>query len=101
MRTPSGGAVCGRKDLVAKIFHFREITGACLDPMAAYLLLRGMKTLHLRIRQQNESALKIARFLERHPQVTNVFYPGLESHENHEIARRQMSGFGGVVSFSV
>jgi cystathionine gamma-synthase len=96
-----GGAVCGRKDLVAKIFHFREITGACLDPMAAYLLLRGMKTLHLRIRRQNESALQIARFLERHPQVTNVFYPGLESYENHQIARRQMSGFGGVVSFRV
>ena len=69
--------------------------------MAAYLLLRGMKTLHLRIRQQNKSALKIARFLESHPQVTKVFYPGLESSENHEIARRQMSGFGGVVSFSV
>ena len=69
--------------------------------MAAYLLLRGMKTLQLRIRRQNESALQIARFLESHPQVTNVFYPGLESHENHQIARRQMSGFGGVVSFSL
>jgi cystathionine gamma-synthase len=96
-----GGAVCGARDLIAKIFHFREITGACLDPMAAYLLLRGMKTLHLRVRQQNESALKIANFLENHPQVTKIFYPGLDSHENHKIARSQMSGFGGVVSFSV
>ena len=96
-----GGVVCGAADLVARIYHFREITGASLDPMSAYLLLRGMKTLHLRIARQNESALKIARFLESHPQVTRVFYPGLESHEHHEIARRQMRGFGGVLSFAV
>src|ERR1700691_4058097 len=96
-----GGAVCGRADLVAKIYHFREINGACLDSMAAYLLLRGMKTLHLRIARQNESALKIAQFLESHPNVVKVYYPGLESHEHHEIARRQMSGFGGVLSFVI
>jgi cystathionine gamma-synthase len=96
-----GGVACGPADLVAKIYHFREITGACLEPMSAYLLLRGMKTLHLRIARQNESALKIARFLESHPNVERVFYPGLESHENHEIARRQMSGFGGVLSFAI
>jgi len=96
-----GGVVCGATDLVARIYHFREITGACLDPMGAYLLLRGMKTLHLRIARQNESALKIARFLESHPQVIRVFYPGLESHEHHEIARRQMRGFGGVLSFAI
>ena len=95
------GVVCGAADLVAKIYHFREITGACLEPMSAYLLLRGMKTLHLRIARQNESALKIARFLEAHPKVERVFYPGLESHEGHEIARRQMSGFGGVLSFAI
>src|SRR6202158_1860335 len=69
-----GGVVCGRRDLVSRIYHFREITGACLDPMAAYLLLRGMKTLHLRIRQQNQSALKIARFLQAHQDVRAVFY---------------------------
>jgi len=95
-----GGVACGGKELIARIYHFREITGACLDPMAAYLLLRGMKTLHLRIRQQNQGALEIAGFLARHPKVAHVFYPGLESHENHEIARRQMSGFGGVLSFA-
>ncbi|MEW5960330.1 MAG: cystathionine gamma-synthase family protein [Chloroflexota bacterium] len=94
-----GGVVCGPRELVQQIYHYREINGATLDPMAAYLLLRGMKTLHLRIRQQNESALKIARFLHEHPQVAQVFYPGLESHENHDIARRQMRGFGGVLSF--
>jgi len=96
-----GGAVCGSADLVERIYHFREITGACLDPMSAYLLLRGMKTLHLRIARQNESALKIARFLESHPRVDRVFYPGLKSHEHHDIARKQMRGFGGVLSFAI
>lgn len=96
-----GGVVCGSRELVGRIYHFREINGACLEPMSAYLLLRGMKTLHLRIRQQNESALRVARFLESHPGVTRVFYPGLPAHENHEIARRQMSGFGGVLSFAL
>lgn len=94
-----GGAVCGPGNLIRQIHHYREITGATLDPMAAYLLLRGMKTLHLRIRQQNESALQIARFLEAQPQVSRVLYPGLPSHPQHEIARRQMRGFGGVLSF--
>lgn len=96
-----GGALCGREDLVKQIYHFREINGACLEPMSAYLLLRGMKTLHLRVRQQNETALEIARFLESHPRVAKVFYPGLERHENHAIAKRQMSGFGGVLSFAL
>jgi cystathionine gamma-synthase len=94
-----GGVVCGPRNLIKQIYHYREITGAALDPMSAYLLLRGMKTLHLRIRQQNESALKIARFLEKQPQVSRVFYPGLPSHPQHRIARKQMRGFGGVLSF--
>ncbi len=96
-----GGVVCGPKDLVSRIYHFREINGACLEPMSAYLLLRGMKTLHLRVRQQNASALAIARFLSRHPRVAKVFYPGLESDEAYEVARRQMSGCGGVLSFAL
>lgn len=96
-----GGVVCGPGELVKRIYHFREINGAALDPMAAYLLLRGMKTLHLRISQQNESALKIARYLEGHPLVEGVFYPGLASHEHHEVASRQMRGFGGVLSFQL
>ncbi len=96
-----GGVVCGRAALVERIYHFREITGACLDPMSAYLLLRGMKTLHLRIARQNESALKIASFLESHSRVERVFYPGLKSHEHHDIARKQMRGFGGVLSFAI
>ncbi|MFQ5789645.1 MAG: cystathionine gamma-synthase family protein [Acidobacteriota bacterium] len=96
-----GGAVCGRRPLIQTIFHYREITGPSLHPMAAYLLLRGMKTLHLRIRQQNESALTIARFLERHPAIERVFYPGLESDPHHEVASRQMRGFGGVLGFQL
>jgi cystathionine gamma-synthase len=67
--------------------------------MAAYLLLRGMKTLALRIRQQNESAMAIARFLEGHTAVSRVYYPGLASHPGHEIAKKQMRGFGGMLSF--
>lgn len=94
-----GGVICGRKDLVDQIYHYREINGATLHPMAAYLLLRGMKTLHLRIRQQNESAMKIAQFLESHPAIERVFYPGLESHTHHDIAKKQMRGFGGMLSF--
>jgi cystathionine gamma-synthase len=94
-----GGVICGSRELVEQIYHFREINGATLHPMAAYLLLRGMKTLHLRIKQQNESAMQIARYLETHPAIERVFYPGLESHENHHIAQQQMRGFGGMLSF--
>ena len=93
-----GGIICGSKALVQTVFRYREITGATLHPMSAYLLLRGLKTLHLRIERQNESALKIARFLKTHPLVKDVLYPGLESHENHAIAKKQMRGYGGVLS---
>jgi cystathionine gamma-synthase len=94
-----GGVVCGDKQLIDQIYHYREITGATLDPMAAFLLIRGMKTLHLRIRQQNENALTIAHWLQSHPAVATVYYPGLETHPYHEVARRQMRGYGGVLSF--
>jgi cystathionine gamma-synthase len=95
-----GGVVCGPKELIRPIFHYREITGAALDPFAAYLLLRGLKTLALRVQRQNESAMRIAQFLEGHPAVAQVFYPGLASHPQHEIARKQMpGGFGGMLSF--
>lgn len=96
-----GGIVCGGPDLVARIFHYREITGAALDAGAAYLLLRGMKTLHLRIARQNESAVRIARWLAAHDAVEAVHYPGLDEHAQHALAQRQMEGFGGVLSFRV
>ncbi|MBV9480874.1 MAG: cystathionine gamma-synthase family protein [Acidobacteria bacterium] len=95
-----GGIVCGHRELIQQIFHYREITGAALDPFAAYLLLRGIKTLALRIERQNENAMKVAEFLENHPAVAKVFYPGLRSHPQHEIASKQMKGgFGGMLSF--
>ncbi len=94
-----GGVICGEKSLVDSIYHYREINGATLHPMAAYLLLRGMKTLELRIKQQNSNAMAVARFLEGHPAIEQVFYPGLESHSGHAIAKSQMSGFGGMLSF--
>ena len=94
-----GGAVCGSAELVGRVFHYRQITGAALDPMAAFLLIRSMKTLALRIERQNESALRIARWLQDQPAVATVYYPGLETHPHHDIAARQMSGYGGVLSF--
>jgi len=96
-----GGVICGTKELVKQVFHFREINGATLHPMAAYFLLRGMKTLELRIERQNKSAMKIAQFLESHPEVGQVFYPGLESNPGHDIAKKQMMGFGGMMSFKL
>ncbi|NIM47816.1 MAG: aminotransferase class V-fold PLP-dependent enzyme, partial [Gemmatimonadales bacterium] len=85
-----GGAVCGRKDLIAKIYRYRELTGPSLDPHAAFLLLRSLKTLGLRVQRQNHNALALARFLEQHPKVVRVHYPGLESHPGHDTAIRQM-----------
>lgn len=96
-----GGVVVGDGELVDSVFRYREINGATLHPMAAYLLIRGMKTLHLRITRQNESAHKIAEYLEGHPKVEAVNYPGLASHPHHEIAAKQMRGFGGMLSFSL
>ena len=96
-----GGVVVGSHDMIERIFHYREINGATLHPMAAYLLLRGMKTLELRIERQGQSAQRIAGYLLEHPRVKAVSYPGLASHPQHEIARRQMRGYGGMLSFSL
>jgi cystathionine gamma-synthase len=94
-----GGLASGRADLIQRIHHFREIAGATLHADAAYAILRGMKTLALRMERHNASALAIAEHLAAHPRVAAVYYPGLPSHPGHEIARRQMRGFGGVLSF--
>jgi len=96
-----GGVLCGKAELVKKVFSFREINGASLQADPAYMIARGMKTLELRIERQNASALKIARYLKAHDAVEEVFYPGLETHPGHEIAKTQMSGFGGVMSFAL
>jgi cystathionine gamma-synthase len=94
-----GGVACGKKEWIEKIYHYREINGAALHPNSAYMIIRGMKTLELRVQRQNESALIIARFLKAHPKVENVFYPGLPTHKGHDFAKEQMSGFGGMMSF--
>lgn len=96
-----GGVLAGKEELVRKVFQFREINGATLQAEPAYLIARGMKTLELRIERQNKSALQIATFLEAHPKINEVFYPGLKSHKQHAIAISQMSGFGGMMSFSL
>lgn len=95
------GAVMGSRELLTKVQEARGVLGGVSSPHDAYLLLRGLKTLDLRIRHQNESALRVARFLEGHPAIRRVYYPGLASHPDHEIACQQMSGFGGVVSFDI
>src|SRR5438552_3927560 len=95
------GAVIGRGALVEKITHKLGHLGGSLDPHAAFLLHRGMKTLAVRVRQQNQSASAIARFLEGHPAVARVNYPGLESHPRNDRARRLFEGFGGMLSFEL
>lgn len=96
-----GGVLAGGSELVSAIYHYREINGACLSAMSAYLLLRGLKTLELRVTRQNATALSMAKFLREHTAVESVFYPGLDTHRDHGIAAAQMTGFGGVLSFAV
>ena len=96
-----GGLVCGDKEKIEKIFHFREINGATLDPNAAYLIIRGMKTLALRMERHNANAMELANWLSEHPKIDTVFYPGLETNSGYSTAVDQMKGFGGVLSFSL
>lgn len=96
-----GGLVAGPSSLISLLRDLRHVTGGVLDPHAAFLIGRGLKTLGVRVERQNATALAVARALERHPKVKRVFYPGLESHPSHSIASRQLRGSGGVVSFIV
>lgn len=96
-----GGLLAGKKELVRKVFQFREINGASLQADPAYMIARGMKTLQLRIERQNASAMKIAHYLQQHSKVKAVYYPGLESHPGHSVAKKQMRGFGGMMSFAL
>lgn len=95
------GVVLGRSELIDPVRALHKAFGGVIDPHCCYLLLRGLKTFALRVERQNETATKVARFLEGHPRVKRVYYPGLESHPHHEIAKRQMMGFGGVVTFDI
>src|ERR1700722_6701644 len=95
------GVVCGPSGLISMVRDLRGVLGGVCDPHAAFLVGRGIKTLGLRVERQNASALALAQRLEKHPRVERVFYPGLASHATHAVARAQMRGFGGVVSFIV
>jgi cystathionine gamma-synthase len=96
-----GGAVLGSTKLIDRVREYQRVTGSILDPLCCYLLMRGVKTFALRVEYQNRSAQAVAEFLEDHPRIRKVFYPGLPSHPHHEIAKAQMTGYGGVVSFWV
>jgi cystathionine gamma-synthase len=95
------GAVVGPRDLVAEIKKSRGVLGGVIGPQDAYLLLRGLKTLALRVQRHNENGMRVAQFLESHPKVRRVYYPGLSSHPDYAVAHEQMVGFGGVVSFEI
>jgi methionine-gamma-lyase len=97
----TAGVVAGSPDIVARVREHMIETGANLDPFAAFLLRRGLKTLPLRVQRSSENALAIARFLEEHAAVERVYYAGLESYPQHELAARQLDGFGGVLSFEL
>jgi cystathionine gamma-synthase len=95
------GAVLGKKTLVDNVRNLHKSMGGLIDPHCCYLLLRGLKTFPLRVQKQNDSALKVARFLESHPRVKKIYYPFLESHRHYKIAKEQMTGGGGVVTFEI
>ena len=95
------GIVAGCSDLIDQIHHARNTLGGCMDPHAAFLLMRGIKTLAVRVERQNESARRIAEFLSGHRKVARVHYPMLNDHPDHAIAKKQMAGGGGLLSFEV
>jgi len=98
----TAGFACCRRELAEQIWSHRKVMGGILDPMTAFLAWRGMKTIQLRVQRQNETAMKVAQFLAGHEKVTAVHYPGLPSHPDHEVAKRQMTGgFGGMLSFEI
>jgi cystathionine gamma-synthase len=95
------GVVLGKKKLTNPIREYLKITGGCIDPHSSYLLIRGLKTFELRMHRHNENGQAIAEWLEKHPSVKRVYYPGLPSHPYHMIACQQMRGHGGVVTFEI
>ncbi|MDG2335898.1 MAG: aminotransferase class I/II-fold pyridoxal phosphate-dependent enzyme [Myxococcota bacterium] len=95
------GSVSGAREIIEPIRKALGVLGGIIDSHGAWLLLRGIKTLALRMERHNSNGLQVARHLEAHPKVRSVWYPGLESHPDHEIAQRTMNGFGGVVTFEI
>jgi len=96
-----GGVVAGGQELMQRVMSSRYVFGGIPDPQSAWLLMRGVKTLEVRMEAHNQNGLKVAQFLENHPRVDRVYYPGLRSHPQHELGKNQMKGFGGMVSFEV
>ena len=97
----TGGALSGSTELMAPMAKIRRLLGGVMDPLPAFNLARGMKTMALRVAQHNANALQVAQWLEQHPQIERVYYPGLSRHPDHAIAKSQMKGFGGVVTIDV
>jgi len=95
------GSVLGSEKLISQIRDLHKAMGGVIDPHCCYLLLRGLKTFPLRMAAQNNTAMTVAQYLEKHPAVKRVYYPGLPSHPHHDIAKKQMSGFGGVITFDI
>jgi cystathionine beta-lyase/cystathionine gamma-synthase len=95
------GVIAGTKEFIAGVHNQLKYFGGCADPFAAFLLMRSLKTFELRVKKQNENALSLAKFLERHRAVQRVLHPGLPSHPQHRVARKQMKGFGGMVTIEV
>jgi len=96
-----GGVVCGSRALVDRVYRYRELTGSALDPFSAYLLLRSIKTLALRMKAHESNARALAEWLDGHEEVEKVYYPGLPQHPGHELAKKQQRGFGGMIAFDV
>ena len=96
-----GALVCSDENIANEMYRIQNSSGAVTAPMDSFLVLRGIKTLHLRVQRHCENGEKVARFLATHPKIDKVYWPGFESHPNHEVAKRQMRGFGGMISFTL
>jgi cystathionine beta-lyase len=96
-----GALVCNDDDLASEMYRIQNSSGAVTAPMDSFLVLRGIKTLHLRMQRHCENGEKIAKYLLTHPKVDKVYWPGFETHPNHEVAKKQMRGFGGMISFTL
>ena len=96
-----GALVVKDKELAEKLYFIQNASGAICGPMDSFLVLRGIKTLHLRMQRHCENGKAVAEFLASHPKVEKVYWPGFESHPNHKIAKKQMKDFGGMLSFTI
>jgi cystathionine beta-lyase/cystathionine gamma-synthase len=96
-----GALVCNDDDLAEQLYFIQNSSGAVCGPMDSFLVLRGIKTLHLRMQRHSENGQAIASFLQNHDRVKNVYWPGIVTHPNHELAKQQMRGFGGMMSFTL